>query len=301
MWVCTSFGVLMPGLRPAHTVPEGDNRTLQVRARRKKDLEILREKYMGDDLTESIALPHTDYEWRAYCTPQAWGRALAKIGEDIDYVKFKETAETKYKDKDLHDLYLSMWATIFSHLSTTTHQADYWSGGLSGSKGKYGTTYGGTGNFSYGGKKGKHRKAGTRGYSKGSGYAATGTGYPAYDPDLDPGTYLGQRPWWADAEDDGHHYPYQDEDDLGLYGDLVERGVIVETLRTEEVPDTFNSLLAALEMMDPYHRPKLLPSGDIDHVYCDHGISKSAKKRCRARWRREARRHANRVRETLNY
>lgn len=291
MWVMTSFGIFMPGLRPEHTVPEGDNRVLQVRARRKIDLERLRDIYMGDDLGDSISLAHTDYEWRAYCTLEAWGRALAKIAMDIDYVKFKETAEKKFDDHDLHGAYLKIWSSLFSHFSTPAHQDDYWGSSVYGSVGKYGTVYGGTGNFTYSdyeaegkGKKGKKKGAGSR-------YASTGGG---------------RQPWWADADsapqtthwwDDEDAYR-NDIDDLGLGRKAeadAERDFREELAalkrgngRGSGGSVNFDNLYEMLIDMDPALKPVIDASGQIDHLYCDHGISKSAKKRCRARWRRYA-------------
>ncbi len=113
MWVMTSFGILMPSLRPQGTVPVGDNRPLQVRARRRGDLDILRERYQPD-LGRTIHLRDTDYEYRAYCTLESWQRALALISADIDYTKFKPTTETKFHDKALHQLYNSLWSVIFN-------------------------------------------------------------------------------------------------------------------------------------------------------------------------------------------
>ncbi len=283
MWVMTSFGIFMPGLRPEGTVSEGDDRVLQVRARRKVDLERLRDLYMGDELGESISLAHTDYEWRAYCTLEAWGRALAKIGEDIDYVKFKETAEKKFNDHDLHGAYLKIWSSLFSHFSTKDHQDDYWgySTGVGyGSVGKYGTTYQGTGNFSYGSNSGyaASGKQGKKGKRKGNRYDSVGGG---------------RQPWWADADapprtghwwDDEDLYaddPYsKDDDDLGL---------------GRPSQDGFDNLMESLLDMDPALKPVFTSDGQIDHLYCDHGISKSAKKRCRARWRRYAKTRTPRV------
>lgn len=128
MWVMTSFGILMPGLRPPHTVPAGDNRLLQVRARRRRDLEILRDEYMGDALGEVVRLPHTDYEYRAYCTHEAWAAALAAIAMDVDYVKFKPTTESRYHDPELHGVYNRVWSLLFTALSTPRHQREYWTG-----------------------------------------------------------------------------------------------------------------------------------------------------------------------------
>lgn len=117
MWVMTSWGILMPGLRPDGTVDPGDDRTLQVRARRARDLDILRDRYMPNTLGDTIALPGTDYQYRAYCRPKAWGEALAQIGAGIDYVKFKETAVSRFGDWQLHDLYLRIWFAVNEALS----------------------------------------------------------------------------------------------------------------------------------------------------------------------------------------
>ena len=287
MWVCTSWGVLMPGLRPEGTVKEGDDKVLQIRARRKKDLEMLRDKYMKDDLGAIFSLPGTDYEWRAYSTLESWGSALGKIGADIDYVKFKETAEKVYNDHELHSLYLSMWSTIFSHLSTVQHQDDYWSSGtgtgLYGSVGKYGSTYPGTGSFSVKKSKGKGRKAGTRHYG-------------------DEYTPIGRRqPWWADASGTNETW-WEDGDGtelgLGRYSDYIEGDAIMASLRRGAMApgevDDFASLMDNLIDLDPMEKPVLTATGNIDHEYCDHGPSKSAKKRCRARWRRVAKQHVQR-------
>jgi hypothetical protein len=275
MWVMTSWGVLMPGLRPEGTIPEGDNRVLQVRARRKKDLEMLRDKYMGDELGDIISLPHTDYEWRAYSTLEAWGRALAKIGEDIDYVKFKETAEKVYDDHDLHGLYLSVWSTIFAKLSTQQHQDDYWSAGsYYGMTGKYGTSYPGTGSFTYAAKpKGKGKKS--RGKAR------------INDRDYSVSVGGGRQPWWADAASEGPRSHWWDDDDAyrsnPYRDDLDDLG-----LGAVEDIVGFNGLMSMLQDLDPAEKPVFTADNQIDHLYCDHGISKSAKKRCRARWRRYA-------------
>lgn len=126
MWVMTSFGVLMPSLRPANTIDPGDNRVIQVRARRRQDLDILREQYMGDDLGPVIFMKNTDYEFRAYCTRAAWARAMAAMSLDIDYTKFKPSTEEKYNDRQLHALYNQIWGVVQRHLSTYTRQRSYW-------------------------------------------------------------------------------------------------------------------------------------------------------------------------------
>lgn len=121
MWMMTSFGILMPAVRPPHTVPEGDNRTMQVRAREEAYLQILRDDYMGDTLGETLATPDKDYQFRAYCTPEDFAAAAAKIVMDIDYAKFKPTT-ARYEDRlgkkgeaTLHGLYNAMWSTQLTY------------------------------------------------------------------------------------------------------------------------------------------------------------------------------------------
>lgn len=118
--------MFMPALRPPHTVPAGDDRLLQIRSRRKIDLERLRNELLPE-LGETIQIPHTDYEYRAYCTHEQWASAMALAAMRIDYVKFKEQSEKVYGDVQLHNCYTAMWGTVFTKLSTKKHQAEYWS------------------------------------------------------------------------------------------------------------------------------------------------------------------------------
>lgn len=127
MWVFTPFGILMPSLRPPHTVPADDDRLLQVRARRQKDLLILRHEYLPE-LGEVIEIPYSDYEYRAYCTHEQWAAALTQMSMDIDYVKFKPTTEDKYHDAQLHSVYNRVWGTLFHTVSTPAHRARYMRG-----------------------------------------------------------------------------------------------------------------------------------------------------------------------------
>ena len=108
MWVMTNFGMFFPSVRPADTVPVGDDRTIQVRARRKEDLDRLRAGYMPS-LGPTVYMPKTDYQYRAYCTPREWETASAVIASTINYTKFKPTAV----DAELGDLYMDIWNLIY--------------------------------------------------------------------------------------------------------------------------------------------------------------------------------------------
>jgi hypothetical protein len=119
MWVCAPFGILMPAIRPPHTVAEGDQCTLQIRARRRAWLQVLKDQYMGSRLGEIIHTPEMDYEFRAYCRPDDFAVVLAKITLEIDFEKFKpavyDSALSRREQDELHALYNSMWGTIFRY------------------------------------------------------------------------------------------------------------------------------------------------------------------------------------------
>lgn len=111
MWVCTSFGMFMPVLRAPELFKEGDDpsQTIQIRARRRKELDMLRKLYMPE-LGKTVATPKRDYQYRAYCTPEVAAAGFAKAISEINYEHFKETTETVYKDKLLHDVYMRIWS-----------------------------------------------------------------------------------------------------------------------------------------------------------------------------------------------
>lgn len=109
-WVCLGFGMFMPVLRPKELFKKGDDptQTIQIRARRRKELDMLRKLYMPE-LGKTVATPNRDYQYRAYCTPEVASAGFAKAIAEIDYEHFKETTETVYHDKLLHDVYMNIW------------------------------------------------------------------------------------------------------------------------------------------------------------------------------------------------
>jgi len=117
MWILTNFGAFMPALRPPETVPDGDTRTIQIRARRRKDLERLRDHYMGDDLGRTYTVRGADYQFRADCTPDALARTVALLALEIDYVSFKDTTVTRWRDHQLHDAYMGVWRVLHAALA----------------------------------------------------------------------------------------------------------------------------------------------------------------------------------------
>lgn len=125
MWILTNFGAFMPALRPPETVAPGDDQVMQIRARRRVDLERLRKEYMPE-LGPTYWVENSDYQYRANCTRTALARAVADIAMSIDYVTFKETA----RDDQLHDAYMSVWAALLHGLSTRRGRQSVWSGRL---------------------------------------------------------------------------------------------------------------------------------------------------------------------------
>lgn len=251
-WICLPMGMYMPALRPPHTVPEGDNRLLQIRSRRKIDLERLRNELLPE-LGPTIRIPHTDYEFRAYCTHEQWASAMAKAAMQIDYVKFKDQAEKVYGDVQLHNCYVAMWSTVFSKLSTKAHQRDYWSwqaDALKDSKGK---------------GKGKHRKAGD---SRWSAEATSPTG----------------KRWWEDL-DEGP----RTRNDTPLLRDLVDSrfGITGDDIqrfggRGFSGDPEIDKVLEDWDKQPGNEIPVTRrPDGSIDHSHCSHANTSNARRRCR--------------------
>jgi len=124
MWIMTSFGPLYPSARPTKHIPAGDNRTLQIRARRREFLDHYRENYdpsAGEPLSGKERTGRAmDYPWACYTTPEAFAAAVLKIGNEIvedQMTKFKPTTQgkrglVKYPKiaAQLHGLYTSMWS-----------------------------------------------------------------------------------------------------------------------------------------------------------------------------------------------
>lgn len=122
MWLLTSFGAFMPALRPEHTVEPGDLQVIQIRARRRVDLNRLRTYYMAD-LGPTYVIPNSDYEFRANCTRADLAAALVRISLDIDYVSFKDTTETVWGDRHLHHAYMGVWLVLFERLGNRKRRA----------------------------------------------------------------------------------------------------------------------------------------------------------------------------------
>jgi hypothetical protein len=113
MWTLTNFGAFSTTLRDVKSVPRGDDRLLQVRARRAKHLLELKNRYMPM-VGEIVRKPDRDYEFRFYCTHDDWALAVARMAQDINYGNFKNSV----KDRDLHDAYIRVWSALYNALAT---------------------------------------------------------------------------------------------------------------------------------------------------------------------------------------
>lgn len=98
-WHFLPGGLIMPSAAPMDEAnPELTlgYRELQVRARVTSHLEWFRDVYIApftDDYSEIEQTPHMDYNCRLYMTHEEFAKALARAVMDIDYRKFKPTAE----------------------------------------------------------------------------------------------------------------------------------------------------------------------------------------------------------------
>jgi len=82
MWIFTPIGFFSAVRKPGDT-------DLTIRARVRTDLDALRGEYLPE-LGPTIDHAGSDYPYRARVAPEAWGRALATMGERIAYSNFKD-------------------------------------------------------------------------------------------------------------------------------------------------------------------------------------------------------------------
>jgi len=104
MWVFTPDGFYSV---VAH---RSQRRRLIVRCRVEEDMDALRQHIPGLEVFED---EHADYRWRAIVTKREWKRALARMGEAIDYDNFKN--EVTRRQGDLrHDVYMRVWSAVLT-------------------------------------------------------------------------------------------------------------------------------------------------------------------------------------------
>lgn len=121
-WIFLSDSMLMPSLAPMDKADPKltlGRRTMQVRGRLRSHLENFIENYgEGLDISEVEDTPFADYTCRFYATPEAFGEAMKRAMLDIDYKKFKDTAErprkltgkVPEKAKEYHGVLMTIWS-----------------------------------------------------------------------------------------------------------------------------------------------------------------------------------------------
>jgi len=121
-WIFLSDSMLMPSLAPMDKADPKltlGRRTMQVRGRLRSHLENFIENYgEGLDISEVEDTPFADYTCRFYATPEAFAEAMKRAMLDIDYRKFKDTAERPRKKtgkvpekaKEYHSVLMTIWS-----------------------------------------------------------------------------------------------------------------------------------------------------------------------------------------------
>jgi hypothetical protein len=130
MWIFYSGGLLMPSMAPLDKANPELTRdgefSMQIRVREPEHLENLISDYlkpMGLEYSEIELTPKMDYNARLYMRPTDFGAAMAQMTVDIDYTKFKPTAERKNEDgtprykggREYHSLLNSIWGTVANY------------------------------------------------------------------------------------------------------------------------------------------------------------------------------------------
>lgn len=103
MWTLTPIGFYSAVRKP------GDS-FLTLRARVAEDLDALRAQYLPS-LSATVAGGGTDYPYRATCTAEAWGLALADMGRGIDYANFKDEVARRQGYGRAH-AYGAVWSAL---------------------------------------------------------------------------------------------------------------------------------------------------------------------------------------------
>jgi hypothetical protein len=103
MWLFTTIGFYS-------VVQKSEDTELTVRARVRADLDRLREKYLPE-LTPTETGTGTDYPHRGRVSHEAFGRALARLAQDIDYSNFKNTIYAEQGAERAH-IYGAVWHAV---------------------------------------------------------------------------------------------------------------------------------------------------------------------------------------------
>ena len=105
MWIFTTIGFF--SVTEMQEKPE----VLQVRARVRGDLDLLRTKYLPE-LTKTVELKGRDYPYRAYTDRPCFSAAMVQIVHDLTYSNFKnEVDRVQGRPREL--LYAKVWSVMY--------------------------------------------------------------------------------------------------------------------------------------------------------------------------------------------
>ncbi len=106
MWLFTTIGFFSV----TRDTSTPNSKRLQVRARVKGDLDLLRSSFLPE-LTPTIQLPARDYPYRGYCSKEQMGAAMLEISMAIDYTNFKSEV-TRKQGLAREQLYHQVWSVM---------------------------------------------------------------------------------------------------------------------------------------------------------------------------------------------
>jgi hypothetical protein len=112
MWIMSRQGFYSVVKKPGCAPDE-----LEVRARCRKDLEVLK-KQTGSK-SKILTNAGTDYPFRIRMKREIWAKFLADEAMEVDYANFKDEVlfgktETPRRRKHRHDVYFDVWKALLS-------------------------------------------------------------------------------------------------------------------------------------------------------------------------------------------
>jgi hypothetical protein len=112
MWIMSRHGFFSVVKKPSCAPDE-----LEVRARCRKDLEVLK-KQTGSK-SKILTNAGTDYPFRIVMRQEIWAKFLADEAMEINYANFKDEvlfgkSETQRGRKHRHDVYFEVWRALLS-------------------------------------------------------------------------------------------------------------------------------------------------------------------------------------------
>jgi hypothetical protein len=84
---------------------------VQIRARRREDLEALAKRFVSAQRPVR-ATPERDYPYRIVMDQVQWSDILASVALDIDYTNFRDRVHDVDPDPERASAYLSVWAIM---------------------------------------------------------------------------------------------------------------------------------------------------------------------------------------------